>query len=344
MADDKKDPKKVFIGGLKKGVTEEFLRLAMEPAAKKDEIVAVAIVPDNKYPSEMMAFVECSSEAIAAGIIALLDGETIPEIAKGRVLATLAFERKPPAAIVGPPGPKGDKGDPGMPGAPGEKGDAGPAGPQGHQGPAGPSGLGGAESAGPQGPKGEKGADGMPGKKGDAGPEGPKGEKGEAGKPTPKWAWITGLSAIAIAFVLVVITLVHTYKIDVPSTREIAAELKGDSVFLNQVEGPKGEDGEQGLPGANGVPSTPPTAADIAAALKADPEFLKAVTPPAAPATEAAQTAALTPPAPPSQATPMGRGITEVDGRGLVRRQLDETADRFREIDRRIRKLEEERH
>ncbi|MFA5413754.1 MAG: hypothetical protein WC348_04440 [Patescibacteria group bacterium] len=272
MADAKKpekprDPKKAFLWGLKGNVTEEYLRQAMEPAAKGEAIVSISIVPDKDpdYPGCMMAFVECKDETTAALIIDLLNGKTIPEIADGRVKAALAFDNRlrllteeeaesiarrlaaNPHFVKKCQGQKGESGKDGAPGQKGDKGDPGPV--------------------GPQGPKGTDGAKGPAGANGQNGPQGPQ------GKDAPQWpSWVL----VAIALVALIIA---SYAACGSSHGE-----QGPRGVQGQI-GPQGPQGPQGQIGPQGEPGTAaPTAAPTAPEAEDPPATTEP--PPAAPAAD----------------------------------------------------------
>ncbi|MFA5129157.1 MAG: hypothetical protein WC445_04360 [Patescibacteria group bacterium] len=199
-------------------------------------------------------------------------------------------------------------------------------------------------TAAAKGPKGDPGKDGQkgdPGPKGSAGadggvgpqgPAGPKGDKGDAGRPAPKAAWILN---VLLSLTALIIILGHAF----------CGSDGGQGPA--GIQGPIGPQGPQGPEGAMGAsPTATEVAAEIVTALKADEEFLSAVTPVVALTPEAEAPAATEPPpAAPAATAPQPRrpGVTVVEGRGLVRLRLDEVADKFRDIDRRIDQLERAR-
>jgi hypothetical protein len=258
---DKRDPKKAFIWGLKGEVTEDLLRKVMEPAAKGDQIVSVAIVPDKapKFKGKMMAFIACQDEATAAAIIDLLKGEKMPEIAEGEVGAALAYDNRKPertprprltgdevndivAALDhnphfvekcrGKPGERGEKGEKGERGEKGEKGE-----------------------------KGERGEKGDPGQRGNPGTPGAKGDPGTDGKDAPKAAWILCLILATLALLIV---LGHAYC--------GSQDTQGEQGIQGQV-GPRGQQGLEGPAGPQGPKgdSAPVTAVEEAVSAKPEP-------------------------------------------------------------------------
>ncbi|MCC5930644.1 MAG: tail fiber domain-containing protein [Cyclobacteriaceae bacterium] len=108
----------------------------------------------------------------------------------------------------------------------GEPGPQGPQGPRGETGPEGPRGeMGLMGPAGPMGPEGPQGLAGPPGLQGEAGPQGPAGNPGISGEPGPE-----GISAYQVWLNL--------------------GNEGSESVFIDSLKGPRGE---QGLPGQDGI-------------------------------------------------------------------------------------------
>jgi len=296
---NERDPKKVCLRRLKGGITEGLLRTVLEPAAQKETIVSITFTPRGT------AFVEVTEPEVAQGIIALLDGKQIPEIGDGEILANLAF---PPRTREGEKGPQGPKGEPGP------------------QGPAGKDGKDGQKGdPGPQGPKGEPGKDGKDGQKGDPGPKGPAGAEGTAGpqgKDAPRLpSWV----AMAISLLMAIFLIGHL----------VCGGSSGQGPA--GVQGPIGPKGDIGPQGPVGESPTVPTAADIAAELKADQDFLKAVTPVVAPTPETDEPAAIEPPPAAPAADDGHRGPL------VVPDVFDRVERRFDRIDRRIDALERAR-
>jgi hypothetical protein len=278
MADAKgperpRDPKSVFLGALKGDVTEELLRLVMEPAAKGEDIVSISIVPDKNpdYAGCRMAFILCKNETTAQAIIALLDGVEIPEISDRKVEAALRFADEPAskpqrprltrgemddiaAALAKNPyfaeKCRGKRGESGKDAAPGQKGDKGDPGP-----------------VGPQGPKGADGAKGPAGANGQNGPQGPQGPRG---KDAPQWpSWVL----VAIALVALIFA---SYAACGSNRGEQGSRGVQGEIGPQGPQGPEGQIGPQGPAGEPGdaapepTPETEPAAPEPPAAPAAD--------------------------------------------------------------------------
>jgi len=313
MADAKgperpRDPKSVFLGALKGDVTEELLRLVMEPAAKGEDIVSISIVPDKNpdYAGCRMAFILCKNETTAQAIIALLDGVEIPEISDRKVEAALRFADEPAskpqrprltrgemddiaAALAKNPyfaeKCRGKRGESGKDAAPGQKGDKG--------------------DPGPVGPQGPKGADGT---KGPAGANGQNGQQGPRGKDAPQWpSWV--LVAIALVALIFASYAACGSNRGEQGPRGVQGEI-----------GPQGPQGPEGQIGPQGPAGEPGTAA-----------------PTTAPAPEV-EPAAPEPPAAPAAADDGHRGPLVVSAR------FDNVGRRFHAIDERLDALERARH
>lgn len=149
----------------------------------------------------------------------------------GAVTLTFGLPRGP-RGIQGPSGPTGPQGPEGP------QGETGPRGPAGQQGPAGP--------AGQQGPKGDPGRDGEKGEPGAQGPEGPQGPRGEDSRilgyyqteellrqfvTSPEAGDAYGVGAGA--------------PYDVYIYDGVSKDWKNNG----QIQGPKGDRGEQGVSG-----------------------------------------------------------------------------------------------
>lgn len=149
----------------------------------------------------------------------------------GAVTLTFGLPRGP-RGIQGPSGPTGPQGPEGP------QGETGPRGPAGQQGPAGP--------AGQQGPKGDPGQDGEKGEQGARGPEGPQGPRGEDSRilgyyqteellrqfvTSPEAGDAYGVGAGA--------------PYDVYIYDGVSKDWKNNG----QIQGPKGDRGEQGVSG-----------------------------------------------------------------------------------------------
>ena len=149
----------------------------------------------------------------------------------GAVTLTFGLPRGP-RGIQGPSGPTGPEGPQGP------QGETGPRGPAGQQGPAGP--------AGQQGPKGDPGRDGEKGEQGARGPEGPQGPRGEDSRilgyyqteellrqfvTSPEAGDAYGVGAGA--------------PYDVYIYDGVSKDWKNNG----QIQGPKGDRGEQGVSG-----------------------------------------------------------------------------------------------
>ena len=150
-------------------------------------------------------------------------------------------------------GPKGDRGETGpagqqgLPGERGPKGDNGLPGSQGQQGERGPKGDAGAKGdRGDVGPIGPQGRQGERGPKGDAGPQGPIGPQGRQGDPGKDG---TGISLKAS-------------KAQCTKVGDAYLDTNGHIMIHNgtgftdggEIRGPKGDRGETGPAGQQGIP------------------------------------------------------------------------------------------
>lgn len=317
MADrtEKRDPKKVFFGGLKGEVTEDLLRKVMEPAAKAEAIISVTIVADQKYPGKKLGFVECKDEATAASIIDLLNGEKISEIAEGEISASLAFDREPPERTPRPRLTRAEVDDiaatlfanprfvekcKGRPGDPGKAADvaavlkADPAFVAAARGKDGVAPTKGEVAAtlkadddfkvSVKGANGKAGKDGVTPTKGEVAAAlkaddvfvvSVTGANGKPGKDAPKAAWILCLILATLALLIV---LGHAYC--------GSQGTQGERGIQGQI-GPRGQQGLEGPAGPQGPKGDPAPVTAVEEAVSAEPEPAPAPEPAAvAPAPE----------------------------------------------------------
>lgn len=144
-----------------------------------------------------------------------------------------------PTGPIGPAGPKGEKGDQG---SKGETGKIGPTGPRGE--------------IGPKGEQGIQGEQGIEGKIGPTGPQGPRGFPGEIG--ISEVITIDGTETVDPQEEAIVVDdferNIHHLTFYIPRGEKGDQGPKGDQ-GLQGLPGPKGEQGIQGLPGPKGDPN-----------------------------------------------------------------------------------------
>lgn len=149
----------------------------------------------------------------------------------GAVTLTFGLPRGP-RGIQGPSGPTGPQGPEGP------QGETGPRGPAGQQGPAGP--------AGQQGPKGDPGRDGEKGEQGARGPEGPQGPRGEDSRILGYYQTEELLRQFVTSPEAGDAYGVGT---GAPYDVYIYDGVSKDWKNNGQIQGPKGDRGEQGVSG-----------------------------------------------------------------------------------------------
>ena len=168
-----------------------------------------------------------------SGIEFLIDGVqaigyernwTAGKISEGYDLSTINVHGDPGLTLgpEGETGPAGPVGPPGPSGPPGPRGESGEAGPAGAPGPAGAVGLTGPVGKqgppGPAGPRGRIGEAGVPGLPGPQGPQGPPGVQGIAGEDGQDHSKTTGIIAIVLATLAVILAVVMSFL--VPRARD----------------------------------------------------------------------------------------------------------------------------
>ena len=149
-----------------------------------------------------------------------------------------------PVKATGPQGEKGEKGDAGPTGPKGDTGDAGPKGDDGATGAQGPKG-----DTGAAGDKGDKGDKGEKGDTGEQGPQGPKGDTGSGFVVKGYYATAEVLSAEVLSA-----EAGDAYGVGTAAPYDIYIYdgVSGAWVDNGQLQGAKGDTGEQGPKGDKG--------------------------------------------------------------------------------------------